>query len=276
MLRLSLLALLCAAPCVGRADEASSTLRVFYTGHSFHMFVPGRLKPMVEAAGVKNYQHVGSQSLGGSRVQQHWDLPDDKNKARKALEKGEVDVFTVAPNVKMPDDGIDRYTELALKHNPKIRILIQESWVPGDFLDKRVANNAQRDETDLVKLRSDQEKWRKQMEFQAKAINDKAGREVVTIIPVGDAVVKLRELVAAGKVPGIARQSELFTDVTGHGKAPILVLTAYCNFACITDRSPVGLKVKDKDISDELNELLQKIAWETVTACPTSGVKAPK
>jgi hypothetical protein len=176
----------------------------------------------------------------------------------------------------MPDEGIDRFAELGLKHNPKLRLLVQESWTPGDFLDKRITNNAQRDETDLARLKADQEKWRGQMEAQAKAINEKAGREAVRIVPVGDAVVKLRELIAAGKAPGIAKQSELFTDTIGHGKAPILILTAYCNFACITGRSPVGLKVNDPSISDELNALLQRIAWETVTAYPLSGVKTPK
>src|SRR5206468_11202090 len=111
--------------------------------------------------------------------------------------------------------------------------------------DKRVSGNAQRDETDLAKLRADQEKWREQMETQAKAINEKAGRTAVVIVPAGDAVVKLRELVAAGKVPGITKQSELFTDTIGHGQGPIVLLTSYCNFACITGRSPVGLKVSE-------------------------------
>ena len=82
--------------------------------------------------------------------------------------------------------------------------------------------------------------------------------------------------IAANKVPGISKQSELFTDPTGHGKGPILILTAYCNYACITGRSPVGLKVTEKGVSDELNALLQRLAWETVTAYTMSGVKAPK
>jgi len=226
---------------VSWAQEPNPPLRVFYTGHSFHMFVPARVAVYAKASGVNEYKTAGTQGLGGSRVQQHWDLAEEKNNAKKILEKGGADVFTMAPNVKMPDDGIDRFAELGLKHNPKIRLLVQESWVPGDFLGKRITNNSERDETDLAKLRADQAIWRGQMETQAKAINKKAGRDAVLIMPVGDAVVKLRELVAAGKAPGIAKQSELFTDTIGHGKMPIIILTAYCNYACITGRSPVGL-----------------------------------
>ena len=57
-------------------------------------------------------------------------------------------------------------------------------------------------QTDLVRLRADQEKWRSQMEAQARAINDKAGRAAVCIVPVGDAVNELRERVVAGEFPG--------------------------------------------------------------------------
>src|SRR5262245_21575444 len=129
-MRFSILLLLCALTGVGRADEPAPGLRVFYTGHSFHMFVPGRVAQMIKAAEVKNYQQVGTQGLGGSRVQQHWDLAEEKNQAKKALEKGNVDIFTMAPNVKMPDEGIDRFAELGLQHNSKMRFLVQASWVP--------------------------------------------------------------------------------------------------------------------------------------------------
>lgn len=257
-------------PSAARGDEP---LRVFYTGHSFHMFVPGRVALMAKEAGLKDYKLAGTQGIGGSRVQQHWDLAEEKNQAKKILEKGGADVFTMAPNVKMPDEGIDYFAELALKHNPKIRLLVQESWVPGDYLDVRVKNNSERNEADIKKLRQHQEKWRAQMEEQAKAINDKAKRQAVFIVPAGDAVLTLRELVAKGKAPGVEKQSDLFTDPIGHGTGPILLLTAYCNYACITGKSPVGLKVAEKGVSDELNAVLQRIAWESVTAYPLSGVK---
>jgi len=270
------LLLLCTLPCISGAGQAAPSLRVFYTGHSFHMFVPARVAQMAKTAGLKEYQLAGTQGIGGSRVQQHWDYPIEKNQAKKILEKGGADIFTMAPNIKMPDEGIDLFAELGLKHNPKMRFLVQASWVPGDYLDKRVANNNQRDSTDLQKLRADQEKWRGQIEAHAKTINDKTGRTAVFVVPAGDAVVKLRELIAAGKVPGLSKQSELFTDTIGHGKAPVLVLVSYCNYACITGRSPVGLKLEEKGISPELNALLQQIAWDTVSAYAMSGVKAAK
>jgi len=262
---------------VGRSDDPPR-LRVFYTGHSFHMFVPARVALAAKAAGVKEYQLAGTQGIGGSRVIQHWDKDKGDNAARKALEKGDVDIFTMAAHLKIPDEGIDRFVELGLKHNAKMRFLVQQSWVPFDYLDKRVKDNAERDaaKLDVDKLRADHVKWRKDMEAQVKALNQQAGRDAVFIVPAGDAVVQLRTLVAEGKAPGISKQSELFTDAIGHGKLPVVILVSYCNYACITGRSPVGLQVKEPAISAELHALLQRIAWDTVSGYAMSGVKMMK
>ncbi len=99
-------------------------LRVFYTGHSFHMFVPQRIEQLVKAAGIQGHKLAGQQGIGGSRVIQHWDLEDAKNKAKPALAGGEVDVFTMAAHVAIPDEGITNFTELGLKHNPNLRLLV--------------------------------------------------------------------------------------------------------------------------------------------------------
>ena len=64
-------------------------LRVFYTGHSFHMFVPRRVEQLVEAANIQKHKLVGTQGIGGSRVHQHWDLAVERNKAKRALTTGE-------------------------------------------------------------------------------------------------------------------------------------------------------------------------------------------
>src|SRR5262249_43025489 len=183
------LSLVCALPCLGRGDD--SRLRAFCTGHSLHMFVPARVALAAKAAGLTEYQLAGTQGIGGSRVIQHWDKDKGDNAARKALEKGDVDVFTMAPHLKIPDEGIDHFVELGLKHNPKMRFLVQQSWVPFDYLDKRVKTNADRDaaKLDVDRLRADHAKWRGEMETQVKALNQKAGREAVVIVPAGDAVV---------------------------------------------------------------------------------------
>lgn len=52
------------------------------------------------------------QMIGGSTPMQHWnqgDGDDARNIAKVALKKGGVDVFTMSPNARMPEQGIDLF-----------------------------------------------------------------------------------------------------------------------------------------------------------------------
>ncbi len=63
---------------------------------------------------------------------------------------------------------------------------------------------------------------------QVADLNARYGREVIHIVPVGNAVIRLRELVVDGKIPGINKQSELFSDPIGHASlSPHLVGKVY-------------------------------------------------
>jgi len=267
---------------LGRAVDGAENppgQRVFVMGHSFHVFLGWRLAVLAKAAGIEGHQQVGTQAIGGSRVQQHWDLPDDKNKAKAALKAGEVDVLTMSPNWIVPDEGIDRFVELGLQHNPKLRVLVQESWMPWDgwLPNEKVSKNEDRDARSLDIVRGANTRFKNLLEPPIRALNEKLGREVITVVPVGDAVLKLRDLIEAGKAPGITKHSELFTDPIGHAKSPVVALAAYCTFACLYRRSPVGLQATDAaldSLSPDLRPLLQRLAWEAVTEHPLSGVKS--
>lgn len=263
------------------AEEAGTPpagLRVFYTGHSFHMFVPPRVDAIAKAAGIEAHKLAGSQGIGGSRVIQHWELPDTKNSAKPALISGNVDVFTMAAHLAIPDEGITRFTELGLMHNPKLRLLVQESWYPFDLPapQTRIRDNAQRNDIQVADLRAPLEEWRKKLEAQVDGLNQTAGRKALAIVPAGDAVLKLRELVVDGRFPGIKGQAELFTDPIGHAGPHVQQLAAYCNFIVIYRMNPQGLKVASNGVSDEQQAVLQKIAWETVSSYPYADVPTAK
>ena len=100
----------------------------------------------------------------------------------------------------------------------------------------------------------------------------KQQRKAVFIVPVGDAVVKLRGLVIDGKFPGVKTQAELFTDPIGHAGTHVQSLVAYCNFVAIYRMNPEGLKVSPKPLDQEQHEILQKLAWDTVSKYPYAGV----
>jgi hypothetical protein len=255
-------------------------LRILVTGHSFHMGMPPHLTEAALAAGLKDHKIVASQGIGGSRVIQHWKLPDERNKAKAALKTGQIDVMTMAPHRRHPDEGIDKFVELALQHNPAIRITVQQSWGPWDDGDARPKLVWDRNALTGEILLAGHANYFREFEEQIEAVNKKCGRQVLFTVPVGRAVIALREQIRLKKAPGLTSQDELFTDLMGHPAAPVTALSAYCHFAVIYRRNPSDLPMLSliaKTRNPEraaLDRLLKAIAWEAVIKHPQSGVRA--
>lgn len=268
-----------AAPLPGAADLPPGP-RVFVCAHSFMIFTAAQLPAMAHAAGI-GYRDAGRQMIGGSRVIQHWNVPDAENMAKAALREGRVDVLTLSPHMLLPDEGIDHFVRLGIEKNPGLRVLVQASWPARDGEFGGGFRNGKRDEATVESLRKMGEgyraTWLNGLEAQVRSLNASIGREAVGIIPVSDAVLALRERIAEGKAPGLGKQTDLFRDDLGHPLPPLAALVSYCHFASIFGRSPVGLPVpeaiKGPPQAGELNGLLQQIAWDAVTRYPMSGVR---
>jgi hypothetical protein len=120
-----------------------------------------------------------------------------------------------------------------------------------------------------------------EMDALVRGVNSKLDKQVVFVVPVGQAVIALREKIIAGQAPGLATQADLFQDSLGHPKPPLQVLIAYAHYAVIYRKSPVGLAVPPtlaklnlpNDQAGALNALLQELAWNAVVHHPLSGVK---
>lgn len=264
-----------------RAQSEIKGQRVFSAGHSFHFFMPPILADIAKMAKIENHKQVGLSAIGGSRVHQHWDVADEKNKAKESLKAGKLDVFTMSP-IYLPDDGIEKFVKLGIENNPKMRIFVQENWLPWDHYDPafkapkdKVDHNAPSGES----LRKAHEPYFKSIDEHVAALNKKYETKAVRIAPVGQAVILLREKIIAGEAPGLKEQNDLFTDPIGHAKPPQAVLVAYVYYALIYERSPAGLPPpaalgKATADNEKLNRLLQGIAWQAVTTHPQSGVKA--
>jgi hypothetical protein len=257
--------------------------RVATCGHSFHVFTYRQVEQIAVSAGLK-HQLVGISSNGGSTVQKHWDVSEEKSAVKQVLRAGGADVLTLSP-IWLPDEAIEQFVKLGIEHNPALRITVQEYWMPNDEYEpvyplqtkKKVNHNA----SDLAKLRDATMRYAKDIEDYVKGINQRLGKDAVLIVPVGMAAVTLREKIIKGEAPGLKQQSELFRDNWGHALLPLQLLSSYCHFAVIYRKSPVGmplpiafrtLKNMSDDDKTKLNALLQQIAWDTVSAHSMSGI----
>ncbi len=296
-----------------RTASNQSALRIFTIGHSFHAnWLPNWLKQVEDVTDVMVHEQVGVSMIGGSRVLQHWELPEGDNSAKTALKTGKVDVLTMSPMLS-PDEGIKNFTTLGLEHNPNLRITVQEFWLPYDRLDC-FGENSYGEQGKLLRnwedppiAPDDPDKERKfdtshfnvptaeqieklhapyfeKMNAYIAEQNKPFGKQVLYVVPVGQAVIALRKKIIEGKAPGLAKPSELFIDNLGHPANPICALSAYCHFAVIYKHSPVGLPLLSQlligdtkeQYPQELNLLLQQLAWDAVTHHPLSGVAGGK
>jgi len=269
-----------AQPAAGQDTQpALKGLRVAWAGHSFLMFAPGIVDSIAKSAGVKGHSHPALSGIGGSRVIQHWDVPEEKNKVKTALKDAKIDVLILSP-IFLPDDGIENFVKLAVQYNPKVRVHVQEFWMPFDRPEKDINKDrpkkVERAGRTLDELRQMHAAYFKSMDELVKALRDKHGASAVYVVPVGQAVMALRERIIAGKAPGLKTQDDLFTDAIGHAAPALQALAAYCHYAALYRTSPVGLpapKILAKAAEGEaLNRLLQELAWDAVRGHPLSGV----
>ena len=262
-------------------DTQPPGLRIFTCAHSFHNFVPEILAQIAAAAGIRDHRQVGCLMIGGSRVSQHWDVPEMESWAKEALGRGGVDVLTLSP-IWLPDEGIENFARLGLEHNPAIRICVQEFWLPNDeyvpVYPLAAYKEVDHDATDLDVLREHQGRYLRDLDEYVRGINQRLGRDAVCVVPAGQAALRLRERIVRGTAPGLRAQWQLFSDCWGHPAAPLRMLTAYCHFAVIYGRSPAGLPAirlpgapACPEWDGPLSRLLQELAWTAAVVHPMSG-----
>lgn len=239
--------------------------RIFLCAHSFTWFIEKPLELLAREAGFTDHTTVGVSKIGDSRAIQHWQIPEEQNLAKAALKNGQVDILTLSPHRKIPDEGIELFADYAFEHNPSIQVMAQISW--PDF--------PLREDTDWQAMPGISDAYFKAMRAQADAINRRHGTAFVHLVPVMTAFLELRARIEAGTMPGIASFAELFKDPKGHPTKPLADLVTYCWFAAIYQKSPVGLTALDDPndpASKERNRVLQQMAWDAVTGEPMSGV----
>ena len=212
------------------------------------------------------------------------------------LERGEIDTLLIGtlscyPNAEAWNNhvGLDStpagLAAFGTKNNPKFRIVWQTYVWPVGQAPKDGKKTL---DVAATKKRAASEPL-KELEKLVDAINEKHGRKVVLISPVGEATIKLVEMVAEGKFPGITDPADLWTEFNMHSNRHVLALTAYCNVATMYGVSPLGLKPdfskvayggggkgpgiqSMEGITDEQRAILENIAWETVSKYPYSGI----
>ena len=260
-----------ALPLIAVAAEPAAAppgLRILYSGDSWHRFMPSLMERIGAAAGITDqkltvgwalntggYGKLGTVLDEGTFDAMSWGRPGwDQGGLQQFLGQGVIDK--------------------GLKNNRQFRFYVQMAWNTSDGRGG-IKTVADYDASNLADVQAAYDRGRKGVEALADEINAKQSRRVMFLVPVGEAVTKLRGMIVEGKVPGVERQSQVFTDAMPHAGPLAAELAAYCNYAAIYRSSPEGLAIKD-GVPAEQRAIIQAIAWETVSKYAYAGVSDAK
>jgi len=247
-----------------------------------HSLVPGALdafEKIVVAAGYEEHKQI-RQLRGGVRgtAAAHWGYTDERQVIKPALEKGAVDVLTMAVHYQgsAPDD-FGRWIDLGLEHNPDMRFFIMDGW-PQLRVKKPEGENAAPiglEIPDMNTFAARQAEIDEKVAGVIKALREKYG-EKVFLLPVGDGMLELRRRLERGKLPGVKqlvgeKWTSLYSDSIHPGYATS-VMQGYVYYACIYGKNPEKLGNPFYNIPDKLNRILQEAAWDVVRKNKYSGI----
>ncbi|MDN5787431.1 hypothetical protein [Pseudorhodobacter sp.] len=260
---------------------------ILYVGHSL---VGPSLPPMIEAGLAREgvQMEVAAQVINGASLKYSWEhsTEGERGDARAILPEGKTKVLVlteavpVGPHVEWDDSAgnVAKFAARAWEARPDTQVYIYETWpslksgpgveIPGD---PGSATPWRKRLTDDLPL------W-EGMTVKANAARPE-GAPLVRVIPVGQAMGRLADAVAAGGVPGVTRIDALFDDDT-HPDDRALYFIALVNIAVITGKDPKGLPPKLTRhwlsragvISDAQAAAFQRIAWDAVTEYRASDV----
>jgi hypothetical protein len=280
---------------IGADATAEKPVKSYHLGNSLTDTINGFLQPIADSAG-KNLLFM-RKSVPGCSIRYHWDYnragfasPDwwanDYNDAcAKKVDHLFLQPFPNPPGLE--DDGTygGKFIELTRKFNPGADVWLYAQW-PDRFNWKHDAhcvgagwmkppwfppnrNPANWEEAmankmgyylDLKKI------WDKQIEAR--------GGKLVRVCPAGPALARLKKEIEAGKVPGINTFFDTMFADDIHLSSPGRYLVALVHYACIFGVDPQGkVTYANSGLTKEQAGIFQRIAWETVTVEPLSGVR---
>ena len=147
-----------------QARQAPVGLRVIYVGDSWLQM--GYTESVLKSADISGHKSLGRQgTTAGTFTSKGLNsVPDDRNTARQAIERGEVDALSVGICNWGPNSGLVETAELGLKHHPNFRVYWQSAWLIHDGLG--ISQNVkQRDDVKIADLQAALDKrehrWRR-------------------------------------------------------------------------------------------------------------------
>lgn len=248
-----------------------------------HSLIGPDLPPLLESA----LRHMGvtaqveAQIINGAPLSYNWEHAANAEgiDAVSRLQTQGADALILTEGQAFPpqvewNDTVGRiaaFAGLAREKNPDTLVYLYETWPSlTTGTDAAPADEPNRTLIWRERIAAEAPLWREVANRAAERIGGQ-----IEIIPAGAAMARLSDEIDAGRVPGMASIQDAFSDDI-HPNAKGMYLVAMVHAAALTGRSPEGVPARlqrtwpsrEAMIGDDLAQVLQRIAWETVQAEP--------
>lgn len=162
---------------------------------------------------------------------------------------------------------VDSFYNYAKRFNPDVKPYLYEVW---HCINSGTPEGCSDDKNPLTfreRLKKDLAMW----ESVIHKFNSKKPRQKIQLIPVGQGLGNLYDVIEKGGLPGVKSLKEFFTDEI-HVNDTLRYFNACIHYATLFEQSPVGLTNQLNHIwgspfvtlNPDLARRLQEIAWQTV------------
>lgn len=263
------------------------TFAFLFVGHSLvSPTLPLMLEDVLKASGRDG--RVEYQIINGAPLKWNWENSASAEgiDGRAALSAKPYDAVVLTERVPLKgtiewedsNGAALRWFNLAHASNPKARVYLYETW---HSLKSGTGAEVPYDGDGGIP-------WRKRLDLDlslwegiADHVNAArpAGSPEMLLVPAGQAMAKLHDEIAAGRVPDVRDIRDLFSDDI-HPNDLGRYFIAMVHYAALTGQSPEGLPRALKNEwggdyqapSEALAVKMQKVAWDVVRSYPRSGV----
>jgi peptidoglycan/xylan/chitin deacetylase (PgdA/CDA1 family) len=269
------------------AAAKSKGKRMFLTGHSFFIaggYMAKKVNLLAKAAGKEDHEMVGWRYSGGrSGAVDKWWAKGADQEPRKSVAAGKVDILTVCTYYlkkgSEQEKCVRNFVKLMQESNPDGLVYLITTKIPSDG--KYKGGWDARTKAELATLSGWIDKTHRYANHHGALvdeINKAYGKTVIKAVPLYYGQALLRAEIIDGKVPGVKKQSELYSDAMGHVSELGQRLNAYTTYAALYGESPVGLHVpkwepKGDAVAVAQNLVLQKVALAAVQAVPVTRTR---
>ena len=259
-------------------------VRTFHIGNSLTFGMDRWLQPLAQSAGKSFDYHRFT--FSGAAIDYLWEHPGsgfgDTHYPEALQILAPINHIFTQPfagrdkPIENEAEYSQKFYDLARQNSPNVQAWLYAQWPDKSMAEKRTQGLGSALPLNLPKPTTWQEGVDNNLKF-IEAVREKVNQtytgKPVLIVPAGPALAALKTEIDAGRVPGL---TDFWKDISADGlhlqyRGNYMVSLVF--YACLFKESPEGkVSALDSGLTPEQAAIFQRIAWQTASIYPLSGI----